>query len=298
MRLLSVTTLKLREFPNEYVSDVPEYAILSHTWDKQEVTFQAIQYPTADLETTAGFRKIKNCCALAESDGFQYVWIDTCCIDKTNSAELSEAINSMFQWYQDAIVCYAYLSDVTEEEDVRSTNFMFRRSRWFTRGWTLQELIAPDSLIFYTKTWTEIGTKFSLHDVISDIISVPPEILLTGHMDASIAQRMSWAANRMTTRPEDRAYCLMGLFGVNMPMIYGEGDKAFERLQLEIMKLSDDDSILAWSEAESRNGTPGPLAPSPSAFSSCQSIASGSINNKTEAFSMTNKGLKIALPLI
>ena len=154
-------------------------------------------------------------------DGFEHVWVDTCCIDKTNSAELSEAINSMFKWYQNATECYVYLLDVDGLQDLAA-------SRWFTRGWRLQERIAPESAVFFNKDWVEIGTKSSLANEISTITRIPASIL-TGQNNEqySVAQVMSWAAGRITTRIEDSGYSLLGLFGVNMPMIYGEGERGF-----------------------------------------------------------------------
>lgn len=189
--------------------------------------------------------------------GYEYVWIDTCCIDKTSSAELSEAINSMFAWYQEAKVCYAYLFDVPDRP--------LKASRWFTRGWTLQELIAPREVIFYDGNWRNLGDRTSLGPRISQCTRIP-ESILSGEKDLdtfSTAQRMSWAAERQTTRVEDRAYCLMGLFGVNMPLIYGEREAAFIRLQEEILRISEDHSLFAWKSSDTRAGL---LATSPAAF--------------------------------
>ncbi|RYP03915.1 hypothetical protein DL765_010366 [Monosporascus sp. GIB2] len=169
-----------------------------------------------------------------------------CCIDKSSSAELSEAINSMFKWYEKAAVCYAYLSDVSSLNNVESA---LAASRWFKRGWTLQELIAPKKMDFFTADWSYIGSKQTLCDMISNSCHIEKEYLNRMHnvRAASIAKRMSWVASRETTRVEDIAYCLLGIFDVNMPMIYGEGKKAFKRLQEEIIKLyPEDHSIYAW----------------------------------------------------
>ncbi|OCL13293.1 HET-domain-containing protein, partial [Glonium stellatum] len=224
--------------------DTPHYAIFSHTWGKEEVTFDIMQeyHQTGRRPCLAGYEKVEQCCAKARSAGFEWVWIDTCCVDKRSSAELSEALNSMFRWYQGATICYAYLEDYTAGKSELSD------SRWFTRGWTLQELIAPPTVEFLAKDWTEIGTKTSLQKEIARITGVNSRILCRiSHVGkASVAKRMSWAARRQTSRLEDEAYCLMGLFGVNMPMLYGEGKMAFERLQLEIIKNSNDHSIFAW----------------------------------------------------
>ena len=171
-----------------------------------------------------------------------------CCIDKTSSAELSEAINSMFSWYQNAAICYAYLSDVPKCADVLTVDSMFSRSRWFTRGWTLQELIAPNNLTFFSMDWHPFGTKVELSSRVSSITGIERTFLSGKDLEsASTAKRMSWAASRKTSRVEDIAYCLLGIFDINMPLIYGEGKKAFRRLQEEIMKSrSEDHSLFAW----------------------------------------------------
>ncbi|THU95434.1 HET-domain-containing protein [Dendrothele bispora CBS 962.96] len=246
MRLLNTKTFLLQEF----YTDVPPYAILSHTWGKREVTFQDMQNTDAiktreDLQ--AGWSKVKKACEHAHNYSFEWIWIDSCCINKESSAELSEALNSMYQYYEDAEVCYVYLSDVSGKEDPRDPSSTFRVSRWFKRGWTLQELLAPSHVVFLDKNWADLGTRQSLRDAISAITLVPVEVFEGKDIaEFSIAQRMSWAAFRETTRPEDQAYSLMGIFGVNMPPIYGEGGpKAFMRLQQEIIKISDDRSIFA-----------------------------------------------------
>ncbi|THV00346.1 HET-domain-containing protein [Dendrothele bispora CBS 962.96] len=238
MRLINTMTLQVVEFLG---IDVPPYAILSHTWGDEEVTFRDMMLGfTEDLaveastriERKAGFIKILKSCELARRDGFEYIWNNTCCIDKESSAELSEAINSMYSHYGGSGVCYAYLADV-------SLSASLWRSRWFTRGWTLQELLTPSNVVFYDKDWLEIGTRTNLADHISFVTLIPTSVL-TGGQDlesCSIAQRMSWAAERKTTRAEDIAYCLMGIFGVGMPTLYGEGAiRAFLRLQEEIIK--------------------------------------------------------------
>ncbi|KDR68887.1 hypothetical protein GALMADRAFT_39905, partial [Galerina marginata CBS 339.88] len=243
MRLLNVNTLSVEEFLNE--DNCPDYAILSHTWGDGEVSFQQLQTDAA--KSMGGYTKIENCCAQAKQGGFEYVWIDTCCIDKTSSAELSEAINSMYRWYQKARICYVFLSDVPSDEDPSAEGSKFSLSRWFTRGWTLQELLAPLLVVFYSSDWVEIGTRSSLREEISKITRIPCEVLMSKPLsEISIAQRMSWAAMRQTTKIEDAAYSLLGIFDVNMPTLYGEGWKAFIRLQLEIIKNSEDESLFAW----------------------------------------------------
>ena len=261
MRLLNTFTLELHEFFDE---ETPLYAILSHTWGNDEVSLRDLERRETEK---AGYSKIKSCCELAASEGWQFVWIDTCCIDKSSSAELSEAINSMFGWYQRAQVCYAYLSDV-EIKEKSGSSANIRGSRWFTRGWTLQELLAPASLVFYDKNWIDIGTKRSLQEEISSETGIKINHLFN-HMDACIAVKLSWASRRRTARREDIAYCLLGLFDLNMPLLYGEGEKAFFRLQYELLQNGgDDESIFAWESREDPllRRFSGLLAPSPALF--------------------------------
>ncbi|KAK0624067.1 heterokaryon incompatibility protein-domain-containing protein [Immersiella caudata] len=233
MRLLDTITHKLKSFHG----DPPPYAILSHRWRENEVTFQDLQ--TSDPSSLEGYDKITKTCSISAAAGLEYAWIDSCCIDKTNSTELSEAINSMYRWYQEATICYAYLADVSNTVRIASsflegealedlTEEYLWRSEWFARGWTLQELIAPSVVIFLDRDWDEVGTKLSLRRSVSRITGIPESILEgTDVESASVAQRMSWAAGRTTTNVEDEAYCLMGLFGVHMPLLYGEGVNAF-----------------------------------------------------------------------
>lgn len=249
MRLLNTETLAMKAWYDHWTG--PEYAILSHTWGRKEVTFQDMgNLKTARL--LEGFSKIKRCCKVARELGYEWVWIDTCCIDKSSSAELSEAINSMFSYYNAADRCIAYLSDVPFLGLDTAHDPAFEKSRWFTRGWRLQELIAPMNLTFYAKDWSEIGEKKLLLNRLSAITSIDANVLerpwtRQGYR-LCIAQRMSWASRRETTRGEDMAYCLMGIFDVNMPLLYGEGEKkAFRRLQGEISKNSDDPSLFAWT---------------------------------------------------
>jgi hypothetical protein len=229
----------------ECFDDIPPYAILSHTWGPEEVTFRDMMERTRASKT--GFYKIQFCGQQARHDGLHYFWVDTCCIDKSSSAELAEAINSMFRRYQNAVKCYVYLSDVSTKKRKASDSFTeytwepaFRSSKWFTRGWTLQELIAPTLVEFFSKEWEFLGDKKSLERPICEITRIPSKALRGGALaDFSTTERMSWAATRQTTREEDRAYSLLGIFGIYMPLIYGEGAaNALKRLQDEIDKNS------------------------------------------------------------
>ncbi|KAG4436434.1 hypothetical protein IFR05_008089 [Cadophora sp. M221] len=289
MRLLNTATLKLEEF---FGSDIPEYAILSHTWEDEEVSFQEVELPSAT--TKKGFLKTRGVCKEALKRRYTYVWVDTCCIDKKSSAELTESINSMFQWYQDAKECFVYLSDLKSGPNVSER---LKNCRWFTRGWTLQELIAPRRVRFYDGNWDYVGSKHRYATEISSITNIGRELLLGTKEPAhySIATRMSWAAHRQATRIEDRAYCLLGLFDVNMPMLYGEGMRAFGRLQEEIIKRSNDMTIFAWTQPEGQpEVVSGALfAPSPACFAQSGDIYGFDRQFSDLEFALTNKGLRI-----
>ncbi|KAL3605190.1 hypothetical protein FPOAC2_00132 [Fusarium poae] len=287
----------------------PPYAILSHTWGnaRDEITFQqALQADHSEFEHLLGYQKIVGACDFALRLGFEHVWADTCCIDKTDYNVLSTALGYMFQWYRDAEICCVYLHDVVAQADPTLPGSEFRNSRWFRRGWTLQELIAPRQVVFFNRNWDEIGTKSSLLETITQITNIPSQVLLMNHPgEMSIAQCMSWASGRETSRVEDRAYSLMGLLGVTIPMLYGEGEKAFERLQLEIIKNSDDHSIFAWTTNENRRAGC-LLARSPDDFANSHDIRQVIDNNANPNaapvvgpahYGMTNKGLRITLPL-
>lgn len=294
MRLINTKTYKLEDFIDP---STIKYAILSHRWEDEEVSFLAM----AALETASrmkGFGKIWKSCQQAAKDGYKYVWVDTCCINKESSAELSEALNSMFRWYNMSAVCYAFLSDVSSEElSEDGIEGNIKRSMWFTRGWTLQELIAPQNMRFYDKDWGLLGTKETIRPLLSERTGIDSGTLSGGPLNiCSIAQRMSWASQRVTTRVEDKAYCLMGIFEVNMPMLYGEGNNAFFRLQQEIIKYSDDHTIFAWPIC--REDQPGLLADGPEAFAGCHSMRQVNVREGRTSYSLTNRGLSIKLPVI
>jgi len=241
MKLINVKTHVIVDFLGH---EVPRYAILSHTWGEGEVTFGDMREPYTAREMK-GFTKIERSCQRAAADGLQWIWIDTCCIDKASSAELSESINSMFEWYGRADICYAYLSDL-EWNEQGATQLL--ASRWFTRGWTLQELIAPYKVVFYDRDWRLITTKRKARESISAATRISRGILDHSVALSSIpvAEKMKWAADRQTTRLEDRAYSLLGIFGVHMPLLYGEEGRAFVRLQEEILKQTEDYTLLLW----------------------------------------------------
>ncbi|KAM0276192.1 hypothetical protein ACHAQH_006999 [Verticillium albo-atrum] len=301
MWLLSTKSLTLHCF----LGSPPPYSILSHTWEDEEVTHQEILKPTEEVRCKAGYRKISSCAAKSSQMGLEYTWVDTCCIDKSSSAELSEAINSMFAWYRDSATCLVYLQDY-QPGSSPPCMVDIGLCKWFTRGWTLQEILAPKKAIFYSADWTVIGTKDESLRVLSSFLRIELAFLKPKqYQEANVATKMSWAARRATTRPEDIAYCLMGLFGVNMPLLYGEGTKAFTRLQEEIIKTSDDTSVLMWRcEDDSSFNFRGPLARSPSEFlhsSPIDTISQTRIPlcraSTAEPYDMTNKGLRLTVPL-
>ncbi|KAK0644217.1 heterokaryon incompatibility protein-domain-containing protein [Cercophora newfieldiana] len=295
MRLLDVSNVGNTE---EFVgSGIPRYAILSHTWEDEEVAFQQLGDPQS--RPKKGYAKIERTCDLAARHGFSFAWVDTCCIDKSSSAELSEAINSMFYWYQQADVCYVYLSDLDPEATLSSD---LRHCRWFTRGWTLQELIAPRNVRFYDSTWTFRGTKVDLSSLIEEITGIPEDILhhRTEPSDYAVAQRMSWASRRETTRVEDTAYCLLGIFDVHMSPRYGEREKAFLRLQNVIIEQSAPDAtILAWMNPDdSGPSICGVLATSPSQFQGCHSLQKESKGSTYRPLRATAREIEVSTVLI
>ncbi|KAH7016347.1 heterokaryon incompatibility protein-domain-containing protein, partial [Microdochium trichocladiopsis] len=245
MRLVDTATEQLIQL----VSPPSRYAILSHTWEEDEVLFQDFEKGRA--HERKGYAKFRGAVKLARDECHRYIWIDSCCIDKSSSAELSEAINSMFTWYRKASICYVYLSDVSTFERHPNIRHQLNRSRWFLRSWTLQELIAAISVHFYSREWTWLGRKNdpTWTYALNELTGIPVEVLQysEGYKNASVAQKMSWAANREATREEDISYSLFGIFDINMAPLYGEGGaSAFRRLQEEIIRRHADDSILAW----------------------------------------------------
>ncbi|PIL28695.1 hypothetical protein GSI_08739 [Ganoderma sinense ZZ0214-1] len=192
--------------------------------------------------------KVRQACAVARANGFRFIWIDACCIDRSNSIELSQAVSSLYSLYASAAVCYAYLADVPADDDHAAQGSHFRSSRWFARGWTLPELVAPRDVTFLSRDWQVIGSKSSLADLVEEITGIGRKAFLHRKSldEFSVAQRLSWASQRETLLVEDEAYPLLGVFGVDMPILYGEGERAFRRLQEEIIQRVPDQSIFAW----------------------------------------------------
>ncbi len=335
MRLLGTRTGQFHSVSN--VQGI-QYAILSHVWSGSdgELSYYhdllAAQSPvhaehttTQDLPKDAVLRrtssKIQQACTRALSDGFEFIWIDFCCVDRSNGTEVSEAVNSAYAWYGGSAMCYAYLEDVDPEDTLCAPDSQFRRSRWHTRMWTLPELIASEHLTFLASDWRPLGTKHSLARVVEEISGVDSGIITHDIplSSVSVARRMSWAAKRLTSRKEDEAYALMGLFGVKMPVTYGEGVLSFFRLQEEILKVVPDQSLFVWdtSPSVSLSGAPPPydesrhtlFAPSPAAFArsaGVNAVASDAVLGRRslhhdEAFPTyvsTSYGLRTTLPML
>ncbi|KAB5569912.1 heterokaryon incompatibility protein-domain-containing protein [Coniochaeta sp. 2T2.1] len=320
MWLLDTRTLELHEF---FGNKIPSYAILSHVWGAEEVSFVEMKKPKhrESARKKIGFSKIERCCAQALGAGHEWAWIDSCCIDKRSSAELSEAINSMYSWYANSDCCYVYLADVSARGNFREE---LKNSGWFTRGWTLQELLGPCELSMALAAQYlrgEIDRLPSYADFTGElsIITGIAADILSGEKyvsQACISQRMFWASHRETTRPEDRAYSLLGLFDISMPILCGEGlRKAFLRLSHEIISKSVHATIFAWNAGRFTHRL---LADSPDEFRGSCSVVKRDYSRgrnswiKDEVsmimyhpmpelqspFLMTNIGLRVTLPLV
>ncbi|KAI1101937.1 heterokaryon incompatibility protein-domain-containing protein [Jackrogersella minutella] len=259
MRLLNVKTMRVESFPTRQISAIPDYVILSHRWqDEEEVSFHDIQGELEKIQHKKGYQKILKCCEIASSTGFEYVWIDTCCINKSDENELTHTLAAMFRYYRDSQACYTYLADVSGDDNPFDEGSEFRRSKWFTRGWTLQELVAPLYVTFFDRDWNEIGTKSNLRTVIADVTGISPQVLAMNYGGAiSIAQRQAWAKDRQTKEIEDQAYSMMGLLGVKIPVKYGEGEAAFRKIKDEIERLKNNDlgdpsnfNVSSWKSSE------------------------------------------------
>ncbi|KAK5713547.1 hypothetical protein LTR15_011247 [Elasticomyces elasticus] len=276
-RLINVLTGLLEpvnwQAPN--ASSEKRYAILSHTWgpDESEVTFSEWKDGSGRLK--AGYRKIEGACRQAETDGWSYIWVDTCCIDKANNNELTKAINSMFHWYANSEICYALLSDVSGLSSQGNTLERVRASRWFTRGWTLQEFIAPSKVHFYAQDWSSLQSRDTMLQALAELTGIDAAVL---------------AHRRITKEPEDRAYSLLGIVGVDMPLVYGEGDKAFRRLQVAALTTSRDLSVLAWGHVGPERST-SLFAASPSDFLGSSRTIVDPSRKPTEHW-MTSSGLR------
>ncbi|EIW54528.1 HET-domain-containing protein, partial [Trametes versicolor FP-101664 SS1] len=274
MRLISTDPhLRVGHFNLPSEVDVG-YAILSHVWrhsgEQPYAEVHRLAHEGAKVSDPRLSTKVRECHRLARANGLRWFWVDAPCIDQTNSAELSEAISSMYEWYAQASICFAHLPDVPPDDIIRAPGSAFRRSIYFRRAWTLQELIAPRRVLFLSADWTVLGDKQELADLLEEITGIDQDVL-TFHRplsEVSVAVRLSWASHRDASRLEDKAYCLMGLFDIHMTACYGEGaHKAFGRLQVKILERVCDHTLLAWAGSrDPRNPSIWPFAPSPEAF--------------------------------
>jgi hypothetical protein len=325
-----------------YVSGKPPpYAILSHRWESQEITFKTLDpkalrnldSSTVSKDFRASAEKIRGSCRVARQQGFDHVWIDTVCIDKSSSEELRVALSSMFKWYREAAICHAYLNDVTffqigeHYADMFCSNNESRKgqpSEWFERGWTLQELLAPRKLEFYDKSWNWIGTRDQLAPIVGKVAGISADYLRdprdggTGKArfrEASIATKMSWMAGRRTTAVEDIAYSMLGIFNVDLTPRYGEGVRAFTRLQAVILLNwgTFDESLFAWECPPDgllrcyrnwdtiptfKENVWGLLAPSPDCFSKSANIVvipHKVVQRLGDGFTRSNHGVAVTL---
>lgn len=315
MRLVNTSALVQQEF---FDLRLPAYAVLPRTWDDGEVNLQ--QYvrdlsakddrqasiwayyrslPRDSTLLTPGWRKMIDSCRIASSHGLEWIWCDMCCIDNTSSSELSESINSMFHWLQKAEACYAFISDF----DSASGHSNLDSCRWFTRGWTYQELLAPPKVEFYDRQLRCSGDRLELAARISHTTGIPVGYL-TGEpqiTEACIAQRKFWASRRETTREGDVAYSLLGIFNVQLPLLYGEGTKAFAKLQKQIRVETRDETIFAWTVFDRRSYIRDPLnfsmlAESPRNFGQAGDIIRVDMRPVRPPPVFTNQGLELAVP--
>jgi hypothetical protein len=209
----------------------------------------------------------------------------------------------MYRWYRNAKFCYAYLSDVSTSSEAHALypiTAAFKDSKWFTRCWTLQELLAPKEMMFYSKEWQPLGTKTALETHIVAATGIDVHALRGANLhDFTVAQRMSWASRREATRKEDIAYCLLGIFDIHMPLLYGEGEKSFIRLQEEILKNIEDQSIFAWKDSSmAPESSTGLLAKSPAPFSDSGRFTLLGFRNLGRPISSTNQGIQVNLFLV
>lgn len=338
MKLINCETGQIETERDWVDGKLPPYAILSHTWatgvGPSEVTYQDYMTGREAATRNLNWAKIDGAIEVTQAgqERLNYLWIDSCCIDKTIDSELSESINSMFRWYSEAVVCYTHIADLEcqlaasvkkgavnhdSRLSEREKNHL-RNCKWFTRGWTLQELIAPPRVEFFDKNWTGFGSRNELSDILSDITGIDQEVLQDPVNPMSrrdpgailrrmtVAKRMSWAQSRQTSKTEDIAYSLLGIFDVNMPMLYGEGAKAFIRLQKEIMVSNNDLTLFAWQvmppeQREKSDASPptirGILAESPREFANAGDLLLSDRAKFNPDFAITNKGLKITTQL-
>lgn len=264
MRLLNVRTLEIESFsdPNQ---SIPPYAIASHRWGREEATLKDVKKRRGSY--LAGWYKVETFARYVRKNvhGVKWLWIDTCCVNRESSQEVNEAVNLSFRWYANAEVCLAWLEDVDDADDAEDVP----QSGWFRRGWTLSELLAPRTVLFLSSSWEVIGRKGEagrtrsglqltsgpgMESMIAQITGIPISVLydFENSWSLTVEERLEWMEGRATTLEEDRAYSMLGIFGANMPVKYGEGaESARKRLLSEISKKRLFSSISANSTAAS-----------------------------------------------
>lgn len=236
----------------EVVTKYFRYATLSHRWGQHEPVFRDVEGQAIhDLDPADGFAKLQSFCVAAGERSYLWGWVDTCCIDKDSTMELQRAIGSMFKWYRRSALTIVHLADVSNI-DTDSLG----KSMWFKRGWTLQELLAPHTVLFFTQDWLVYRESSSLNHKEDATIVAELEkatritsLHLTGfHPGTDDARsKLQWASTRCTTLPEDMAYSLFGIFNIHLPILYGESvEQALARLLGEIISRSGDISVLEW----------------------------------------------------
>ena len=312
--------------------DIP-YICLSHVWYdrgrpiKHEVLLEDMKDQSWRQQKCKGAQKIARLCETVRdwcgtdrciaalpkagievpegSNGQQFVshvWIDTCCVDQQNPAEVSMSVNSMFRWYSQAVCCFVYLHDHTPK-DTRRSMLSMNRCEWFQRGWTLQELIASPEVEFFSADWRPVGRKSDLYVAkrLGQITGIEVNVVLDPSeiQKSKLSLRFPWAAGRITRFEEDCAYSLLGIFNVQMSTLYGEGeDSAFRRLQEEIIKYSNDHSIFAWHNSDADpTAQVGLLAPSANCFQTFYTYRRAP-QSSPRPYATTNKGLEIELFLL
>ncbi|CCM05770.1 uncharacterized protein FIBRA_08003 [Fibroporia radiculosa] len=292
------------------VKGAVKYAMFSHRWLSAglEPTFQDLASPDSDWQgrTGAGYDKLRKFLEKAQVFGCMLAWSDTCCINKTSSAELEEAIRSMFRWYRNSHMCIAYLSQSSSPAD-------FADEVWFSRGWTLQELLAPPAMKFYGRNWEPLTGDEDLewHDKrrdsflneITKVTSIPYRDLFNYHPGTDrVHEKMLWASHRRTTKTEDMAYALIGIFDITMPIAYGEGAWAFVRLVEAIMGRCGEWGIFAWVGQSSRYSTG--IAESPGSYRPLPFTGNyreghyGHVRRGDKLFKPTKRGVKLRLLLV
>jgi hypothetical protein len=272
-------------------------------WEMLEVMQKICACMSDEARYANGFVKLVMFCKAALQNQCHFVWLDTGCINKQSSAELEESIRSMFSWYRNSRICVVHLAETIAPHSMAE-------EPWFTRGWTLQELLAPKAIKFFSKSWSCLTRKPNdkisdselgrpLWKIISDITQIPVDQLLNFEPGInSVRERMVWVSKRETTRVEDMAYCLIGIFNVPLSIAYGEGSMAFHRLQVELVQRSHDRGLFVWNGPNSSQSQLSSMfAARPAAFASKSLLTEGEEVTADPTYVLTNYGLRIMLSI-